>query len=479
VRRLATLAVTVVLITATWPAGSVAGAFPGANGRIAFVTEQSGKPTIASIQTNASGLKLLTTAGQSATQFGDQNPRWSPGGKFIVFTRFYGDRKGDIWLMNADGTNQTRLTTSTTIDDDWPSFSADGARIVFSSNRHGNYEVYSMSLAGTDVKRLTNDPAADRMPAWSPKNDRIAFSSNRRTGIFETFTMNVDGSGLARETTGSGEGDIDQAWSSDGLRIYYTKVDNDSQGDLYRVDVASNAETPAHGLANNDFHPTPAPDPNATIYNVVYTTTQYLGYVDLAFTDGVSGPLFLTFTYDYDAYQPDWQPIPAFPLVDARFSTYKGDIEWVFAEGITVGCSAERYCPNDSVTREQMASFLVRALGLTGSPPDAFSDDETSSHEHNINLLAAAGITTGCGPGLFCPKAEVKRDQMASFLARALALPPTATDYFTDDETNTHEQNINRLRAAGITTGCTATTYCPTKTVTRGQMAAFLHRAFD
>lgn len=55
----------------------------------------------------------------------------------------------------------------------------------------------------------------------------------------------------------------------------------------------------------------------------------------------------------------------------------------------------------------------------------------------------------------------------------------TATPSFTDDESNTHEVNINRLRAAGITTGCTATTYCPTQTVIRGQMAAFLHRAFD
>ena len=50
---------------------------------------------------------------------------------------------------------------------------------------------------------------------------------------------------------------------------------------------------------------------------------------------------------------------------------------------------------------------------------------------------------------------------MASFLARAANLPATSTDYFSDDEGNTHEANINRIRAAGITTGCTATTYCP------------------
>ena len=66
---------------------------------------------------------------------------------------------------------------------------------------------------------------------------------------------------------------------------------------------------------------------------------------------------------------------------------------------------------------------------------------------------------------------------MASFLARALGLTVGANDYFTDDESSTHEANINRLRFANLTSGCTPTTYCPNADVTRGQMAAFLHRA--
>jgi hypothetical protein len=66
---------------------------------------------------------------------------------------------------------------------------------------------------------------------------------------------------------------------------------------------------------------------------------------------------------------------------------------------------------------------------------------------------------------------------MATFLARALDLPATTTDYFTDDTGTTHEANINRVAAAGITKGCSPTTYCPAANVTRGQMAAFLHRA--
>ncbi len=67
---------------------------------------------------------------------------------------------------------------------------------------------------------------------------------------------------------------------------------------------------------------------------------------------------------------------------------------------------------------------------------------------------------------------------MASFLARALELPSSTTDHFTDDDGSSHERDIDAIAAAGITTGCTATTFCPNTDTTRGAMAAFLHRAF-
>jgi subtilisin family serine protease len=163
---------------------------------------------------------------------------------------------------------------------------------------------------------------------------------------------------------------------------------------------------------------------------------------------------------------------------DIAGSKFTEDIAWLFEAGITTGCAADRYCPTAPVTREQMASFLARALGLPATANDYFTDDEASSHESNINRVAAAGITTGCSTGHFCPGGLVSREQMASFLARALGLPATANDYFTDDEASSHEANINRIAAAAVTTGCATGRYCPTLNVTREQMAAFLHRAF-
>jgi hypothetical protein len=155
------------------------------------------------------------------------------------------------------------------------------------------------------------------------------------------------------------------------------------------------------------------------------------------------------------------------------------EIDWLHAQGITTGCTGEHYCPTGSVTRDQMASFLARALHLPETTADFFWDDSSSGHEANINRIAAAGISNGCGGGKYCPSKVVTRDQMASFLARALHLPATSRDYFSDDTGSTHEADINRVAAAGITLGCGGTQYCPSKVVTRDQMAGFLYRAFS
>jgi hypothetical protein len=164
---------------------------------------------------------------------------------------------------------------------------------------------------------------------------------------------------------------------------------------------------------------------------------------------------------------------------DIGNSPFRTDILWNAEAGITTGCGPGRFCPVANVPRDQMASFLSRALGLTAAAPDAFTDDNGNLHEANINRVAAEGIASGCGGTNYCPSANVARDQMASFLARARELTGTPADAFTDDTGNIHELNINRVAAAGIATGCAAGKYCPSAFVTREQMAAFLRRAFE
>jgi spore germination protein YaaH len=165
------------------------------------------------------------------------------------------------------------------------------------------------------------------------------------------------------------------------------------------------------------------------------------------------------------------------PFADIWSSPFRDDIVWLAEAGITNGCGDVWFCPTGSVTRAQMASFLARALDLPASATDYFSDDSGLVYEPDINRVAAAGITLGCDTGRYCPSTPVSRDQMASFLARALELPDSATDYFGDDTGSLHEADINRIAAAGISNGCRPGFYCPSSVVTREQMAAFLHRA--
>ena len=164
------------------------------------------------------------------------------------------------------------------------------------------------------------------------------------------------------------------------------------------------------------------------------------------------------------------------PFDDIRGTNFADDIVWAFEHGITTGCDPHLYCPKDPTNRGQMATFLDRALDLPETDEDFFNDDNGIVHEDAINRIAAAGITTGCDPHKFCPRDPVTRGQMATFLDRAFEFADTDEDFFNDDNGIVHEGAINRIAAAGVTTGCDPHKYCPKAIVNRGQMAAFLHR---
>jgi len=162
---------------------------------------------------------------------------------------------------------------------------------------------------------------------------------------------------------------------------------------------------------------------------------------------------------------------------DTVGSPFRGDIEATFLREVTFGCSPINFCPSAITQRQVMAAWLARALDLPPATRDWFTDDETSPYEDSINRVADAGVTAGCGAGKFCPASGVSRGQMAAFLNRAFHLPGTRRDFFTDDNTDMFESDINELAASGITAGCGGTKFCPKVVVTRDQMAAFLWRA--
>ncbi len=208
----------------------------------------------------------------------------------------------------------------------------------------------------------------------------------------------------------------------------------------------------------------------------------------LTFTPAAGGD----YTVEVTVTTPGSDPLVASKalkvLGDIAGNTFAADIIWLADNGITKGCNPptnDRFCPDNRVTRGQMAAFLVRFLGLTDDGGgNTFTDDDGSVFEADIAKLAAAGITRGCNPPTndrFCPEANVTRGQMAAFLVRALDLTDDGGgNSFVDDDGSIFESDIAKLAAAGITRGCNPPTndrFCPGANVTRGQMAAFLRRA--
>lgn len=172
---------------------------------------------------------------------------------------------------------------------------------------------------------------------------------------------------------------------------------------------------------------------------------------------------------------------------DTADSQHASAIEYLRVHGITKGCNPpanDRFCPGRSLSRGEMAVFLAKAFDLPKAATNHFGDDDGSHYESAINAVAEAGITRGCNPPAndrFCPDQSVTRGQMAAFLARALALAP-GNNRFRDVDGSVFKADINAIASVGITRGCNPPAndrFCPSKLVTRGEMATFIARSMQ
>jgi hypothetical protein len=158
-------------------------------------------------------------------------------------------------------------------------------------------------------------------------------------------------------------------------------------------------------------------------------------------------------------------------------------INTLYYSGITGGCGPNNYCPDNPVTRAQMAVFIISALGETSSTAEIneYFDDVAEPYAAFINRMRELGIAAGCGPRAYCPNEPLTRAQMAVFIIVAMGDAGSGVPYntnFEDIEDDVYAGFINRMNELGITGGCGGRNYCPGSSTNRAMMAVFLTTAF-
>jgi Tol biopolymer transport system component/DNA-binding winged helix-turn-helix (wHTH) protein len=191
--------------------------------KILFVTGRNGNFDVYEMNADGTGQRNLTADYDKA----DGAPIWSLDGNTIAFSRRI-DGKNQIFVMDAGGGNLKRVTNNGA-DNELPGWSPDSSRLVFQSDRDGNWEIYTTSVDG-ELAQLTDDAADDLSPEWSPDGNRIAFSSNRN-GRQHIYLMNADG-GSPSQLTNSAAEDTEPAWAPDGKQIAFTSLKEGNQ-DIY------------------------------------------------------------------------------------------------------------------------------------------------------------------------------------------------------------------------------------------------------
>lgn len=192
--------------------------------KIVFASDRDGSMQIYLMNPDGSAQTRLTYSGAN-----DDYPRWSPNGTKILFQsdRDHPDTGYmDVYVMNSDGSGGTRLTSDAN-DDGMAMWAPGGTKIVFQSMRNGvNYQIYLMDADGSNQVNLTNTSSSDGEPSCSPDGSKIVFASDRdHAGFDSVYVMNSDGTNQQRITFGSGNvEDMQPIWSQDGSRIAFVST---------------------------------------------------------------------------------------------------------------------------------------------------------------------------------------------------------------------------------------------------------------
>ncbi len=217
-------------------------------------------------------------------------------GKIVFASNRHGNY--EIYVVDANGSDLKRLTEEPA-DDRHPVWSPDGSKIAFESQRDGNWELYVMDSDGSNVVRLISNLRDDQYPAWSPDGTEIAFESNR-DGHREIYSMFPNGQ-RQMNVSRSPEDEIRPEWSPDGAKLAFNRP-NGNGHDIYTMDVGN------WGMATQLTSDIDAKGPKWSPNGVTLAFTIDAGGSPRIFTIGSDGTGPLSLSPDQNAWSPAWSP---------------------------------------------------------------------------------------------------------------------------------------------------------------------------
>ncbi len=301
------------------------------------------------------------------------------------------DGNYEIYVMNADGSNPTRLTNNTT-DDDSPMFSPDGTKIVFTSQRDGNAEIYVMNANGTNQIRLTNNSAYDTSPAFSPDGLKIAFESDR-TAFAQIYTMNAaDGTNQTRITPNS-EFNQFPKFSPDGLTIVFASYRSGS-GEIYVINVNGTGETRLTNNAVQDGNPAFSPDGTKIVFDTERDGNSEIYTMN---ANGTSPTRLTTNTaFDYGAtFSPDGTKVAFTSQRDGNREVYTMNVNGSSQTRLTASAGDDQQ-PTWQTLQTSAFKIAFRAARTGGG--DIYTMNQDGTAQTNIYPVTGADDQPAISP---------------------------------------------------------------------------------